>query len=377
MLRITGLSLLLGFAAVVVTLYLLFLPPDVGRPAGSSLHWEITPGDEVNPQSIALDENGVIALTFPQRHFEAKQFAYFQLALQNLSSELPHPSITLNWQSSSEPGQTRSFKLETNNYQSLWLATRELRGWEKTITDFSISLSGSPDQELEVERIALHAPKLQYQLRAIQSDLTGFVSWNRSSMNSYTGAQDTSSFYPTILFTIFWLASSGVYLLLCICFRHIRFQWEVVGLVTLCAWIALDITWQTKLLKQAAHTRDNFAGKSTTEKLMVGPDAQLYQFVHAAKTLITEDNARVFAASSDDYTGLRAAYYLYPYNAFWSLRGSEIPHRRFLRSGDYIALLKPNTSENDLHNKLLVLPGGKIAVEALLSMPAGTLVRVP
>ncbi|MFK7977426.1 MAG: hypothetical protein AB8C02_14920 [Halioglobus sp.] len=376
MLRVTGLSLLLGLAALVAMLYTIFLPPGTDQPAASSLHWTPTPGDGVNTQPISLNEHGEAVLVFQQTSFEASQFAYLYLALQNSNSQLTPPSVTLNWTSSRDAQAPRSYTLETPSYDSLWLATGELRGWEGTITKFSLALAGGPDQPLEIDDIALHPPKLEYQLRAIHSDLTAFVRWNRSSMNSHTGVRDTSSFYPTILFAAFWLASLAVYVLLTLVVNRIRFQWEVIGLVTLGAWIALDMTWQVQLVQQAANTRDTFAGKSTTEKLMVGPDAQLYAFVDAAKEKITQDNARVFAASSDDYTGLRAAYYLYPNNAFWSLKRDELPPRYFLRSGDYIALLNPNNADTNLSANVLTLPRGELLVDTLLSMPAGTLVKV-
>lgn len=379
MLRLTGLSLLLGLAALVAILYIVYLPPGLEQPAASSLHWTPSPGagpsSDSDPKSIVLDSAGEATLHFSQTPFDARHYAYLHIAIENLSSLNP-PALTLQWESSRQPGTLRSYTLETTSYESLWLATQELRGWGETITSLRVSLTGSPEQSLQMSGFALRPSKLKHQLRAIQSDLTALVQWNRSSMNSHTGVRDTSSFYPTILFTAFWLASLGFYGLLSLAIRKIQFQWEVVGLVTLSAWIALDLTWQSQLVQQAATTRDNFAGKSSTEKLMVGPDAQLYAFIDALNERVTEKNARVFAASSDDYTGLRAAYYLYPHNAFWSLDGDEIPRRHFLRSGDYIALLNPNTSDQLLSQNLIALPDGDLAVETLLSTPGGTLVRV-
>ncbi|MCP4829333.1 MAG: hypothetical protein GY889_10730, partial [Proteobacteria bacterium] len=72
------------------------------------------------------------------------------------------------------------------------------------------------------------------------------------------------------------------------------------------------------------------------------PDAKLYRSIAAVKAHIKEPDARVMIATSDLYAGMRAAYFLYPLNAFWRLERPEIPDQQYLRKGDYILVLGPS-----------------------------------
>ena len=113
-------------------------------------------------------------------------------------------------------------------------------------------------------------------------------------------------------------------------------------MIFLACWLVLDLVWQNRLLRQVAHSHFTFAGLSNEEKLAAGPDARLYRSIAAVKAHINEPDARVMVATSDLYAGMRAAYFLYPLNAYWRLERPEIPDAQYLRKGDYILLLKPS-----------------------------------
>lgn len=378
MLRITGLSLLLGCAACVALLYIVYLPAGTDQPGVVDLHWAPASGalPGATPESarrVTLTRNGAAIVDFSHAPFAAADYAYLHLSLREFGSPT---RIVLAWKPSAAGAEPSSYTIETTERDSLWIATGELRGWEGTIANMGLFIVGQPEHTVRLDAFSLYRPALEYQLRALYSDLAAFVPWNRSSMNSHTGVRHVASFYPAPLFAGLLLACVAAYLVLCIALRSVRFQWQVIGLIVLGVWIALDMFWQHRLVTQAAETRKTFASKSTPEKLAVGPDAQLYAFIAAARAHITEANARVFSASSDDYTGLRGAYYLYPLNVFWSLEGPEIPKSHFLRSGDYIVFLNPYTAQFDPAAGLLTLPRRQLRVETLVTRPAGTLVRV-
>ena len=90
-------------------------------------------------------------------------------------------------------------------------------------------------------------------------------------------------------------------------------------MIFLACWLVLDLVWQNRLLRQVAHSHFTFAGLSNEEKLAAGPDAKLYRSIAAVKAHINEPDARVMVATSDLYAGMRAAYFLYPLNAYWRL----------------------------------------------------------
>ncbi len=380
MIRIAGLSLLLGLAACVTLLYTVFLPGGVDGTVPGSLRWQppaegtaMTGGATIEGDRVILSRFGGAFVPFPPAEFDAAAYPYLHLAL---AESTPKPEIVLAWRTAADPDTSHTYALETTSRQSLWIATGELPGWQGRITTLHLIIMGQADSAITIEDFSLHTASLGAQLRAIYSDLTAFVPWNRSSMNAHTGARRVASFYPAPLFATLFLASLAIYLGLCLVVRKLRFSGAVAGLIFLVAWIGLDLVWNYRLVQQVAATRATFAGKSTPEKLAIGPDAALHAFVTASRAHIPQADARIFVASSDEYTGLRAAYYFYPFNAFWQLRGREIPRRHHLRSGDYIALLNPNTTTFDTANGTLVLEAGNLAVETLNSDSVGTLLRV-
>lgn len=374
MLRVTGLSLLLGSAAFVAVLYTIFLPGETHTASPRALVWEppVTEGAS-NGRRVVLSKHGGAVVTLPQAGFAADHYPYLHLSLQEVR---PKSAILLAWRTTSDPEANYSHQFETTSRESLWIATSELPGWEGTIQNVYLFIAGEADAAVTIDAFELHQPSLAAQLRGIYSDLTAYEPWNRSSMNSHTGARNVSAFYPAPLFAGLFLACLGAYLVLCLAVPRIQFTWSVPGLVFLSVWVCLDLVWQTRLVQQVADTRATFAGKTDDQKLRIGPDAALYQFVRSASEQIPRSDARVFVASSDDYTGLRAAYYFYPLNALWRLQTDEIPQPHFLRSGDYLALLNPTTVELDAQGSTAHFSKGSLVVDTLVSEPAGTLVRV-
>ena len=376
MLRVTGLSLLLGSAAFVAVLYIIFLPGETHTASPPALVWSppVAEGQaNPNPRRIVLNKYGGAVVSLPQTTFAADHYPYLHLSLQEVR---PKATIILAWRIASDPDANYTHKFETTERESLWVATSELPGWEGTIESVHLIIAGEADAAITVDAFELHQPGLVAQLRGIYSDLTAYEPWNRSSMNSHTGARRVSAFYPAPLFAGFFLSCLGAYLVLCLTVPRIQFAWSVTGLIFLSIWICLDLVWHKRLVDQVADTQATFAGKSDDQKLRIGPDAALYQFVRSASEAIPRADARVFVASSDDYTGLRAAYYFYPLNALWRLQTDEIPQPHFLRSGDYLALLNPTTVELNAQDSTATFSQGSLVVDTLVSEPAGTLVRV-
>ena len=153
-----------------------------------------------------------------------------------------------------------------------------------------------------------------------------------------------------------------------------RFDWRVVAAIFLTCWISLDLIWQGRLLRQLGATYETFYGK---DKLSVGPDAKLVEFIVEIKQELEPENSRVFVSSTDDYLGMRGAYYLYPRNVFWQRYGGELPHHKYFHSGDYIVLIQPTGIRFDPLTKKLLIPKRKsLSVEPVVSRRMGSLFRV-
>jgi hypothetical protein len=287
-------------------------------------------------------------------------------------------NITLTWKTTGDNPQRHFYTLENRSWHSLWLATGELRGWEGKISNVALLVAGHPQDSVVIRDVSLFPSALSYQLKAIYSDWAGYVPWTRSAMNSHSGVTKVASFYPVPLtITAFFLSLLGYGLILTFVRSQRPFSWQVVGLIFLACWITLDLAWQNRLLHQSADTYSTFSGKNTQEKRLVGPDAKLYNFVAQAAQNVEADRSRIFVSSSDEYRGLRSAYYLYPLNVYWTLSEPELPHSRFFRSGDYVLLIKPTSVRFRRVRSQLIMPdGAHLDAELLLTAPAGSLVRV-
>lgn len=381
MLKQTGLSLLFGALVLTALLKFVFLAPGTTIQNAAPLRWDAGVASDNNPlveqhgnaATIVLTKAGASFATINLTSFPADSYAFLHLALDQSNTK---GEVMLLWNTSESPGEHRSYKLESYSRKSMWLSTRELRGWEGEISSLLLLVAGQEGDTLTINDASLFAPSLQLQLRAIYSDFTAFVPWNRAAVNAHTGATHVSSFYPITLIAC-WLTLSLVgYSILSVVRASVRFDWRVVGLIFLACWLVVDFSWQNRLVRQLADTYDSFAGKTTKEKLTVGPDAPLYNFMLAVNDQTNSAGSRIFVSSSDHYTGLRGAYYLYPKNVFWTLKGPQVQPGHYLRSGDYIVLLKPNDATIDHEKNTLLASPHDLQIEVLLRDTVGQLVRV-
>lgn len=196
-------------------------------------------------------------------------------------------------------------------------------------------------------------------------------------MNTNTGVTKLSPFYPVPVVALLLFCSLLAYgALRLITPKKRRIDWRITGLIILGCWLALDLPWQYQLLRQAEKTHNQFAHKSSAEKIAVGPDAALVALTNTAKEKIDSPEARVFVASSDIYTGLRSAYYLYPLNVFWAIRGRELPFLTYLRSGDYILMNRAKTMRINDRDDKLIMSHAHLPIEVLHREKTAALVRL-
>lgn len=376
-------SLALGAIALVALLHLFFAPITMANSSAGAIIWN-PENSQTKPAPVATGDDyvqlespssGISWVKLPADQFDARDYAYLHIAVDE---PIEQPRAILTWTSGQEQQQAHAYAVESKSRESLWLATSELRGWEGSISKVQLIFASEEGEIIRIRDFSLFPASLSRQLAALYSDWTGFVSWNRSAINSHAGVTKASSFYPAPLTVVFLGLSLLAYGVLLLVFRkRWRFNWQVVSLIFLCCWIALDLLWQNRLLQQLAETHRTFSGKTTPQKLAVGPDAQLYNFVAAASSHMAADTSRVFVSSNDEYHGLRSAYYLYPNNVFWSLRGPELPHSKHLRSGDYILMVKPTKLRlNRKKGKLVVPRRPPIDAELVYDDIRGMLVRV-
>jgi hypothetical protein len=110
--------------------------------------------------------------------------------------------------------------------------------------------------------------------------------------------------------------------------------------------------------------------------LSVGPDAELFSIIQEARQHITDDNDRIFIGSSDDYIGLRSAYYMYPHNVYFMLRGPELPYSIYLKDGDYLLVVTPSSMRINYRYEQLLTKHGRQTVEIVMRKHKASLLRL-
>ena len=349
MLKATLASLLFGLAILLVVLTQFFHAPgnrespapvinmteETIEVAASS--WQLHDGI-LDLKLTEVGAGGVGLVTLLTTGIDAQDYAYLHLSVED-----PPPDLAARVSFVKSSKTAAQYVLEDRPLTDLSIAMHEFNEWDGAIEDITVLLMSKEASALTVTDISLHPASATLQLRSILSDLGSFAPWKRAQMNTHTGVAKVASFYPVPLVVTLMLLSFFAYGVMVILSRgRIAFSWTVPAMIFLACWLVLDLVWQNRLLRQVAHSHFTFAGLSTEEKLAAGPDARLYRSIAAVKTHINETDARVMVATSDLYAGMRAAYFLYPLNAYWRLEGPQLPDAQYLRKGDYILLLSPS-----------------------------------
>lgn len=376
MLRTTLLSLLLGVAGLLLSLAAMFYAGDNGI-APITLDTQGTQsGGGANGLAVTLNNRGTAAVSLPVAELAARDYPYLHIGLSDFSDSL---RVALAWEHSGEE-TAQVLPLAARPRESLWIATREIDRWRLRLSRLHLVFFGAPGQTLRVQDFSLHPAGLGRHWHAVLDDLSSFVPWRPGNINTYSAVTKTSPFYPAPLFALL-LAFCLAGFVLVSGLDYLRGKrrapnWTAAGLVFLVCWVGLDALWQYKLLRQLDETHAAFAGKTNTEKLRAGPDAELYAFVTRARAMLSPHDARVFVSSSDNYTGLRGAYYLYPFNAYWKKDGHELPHPSLLRRGDYIMVLQPAGLRVARRRGMAYATDGSFPVEVLLADRGRQLLKV-
>lgn len=383
MLRVAAISLLLGAAALIAGLTQFFPPQNTAGEKVSAIAWNAdtamvtvgTPTFIDNALQLELDSSGAGMVTLAAGAFDAGNFAFLHLALEQSASTV---GASILWTNARNPQDSKSYTIETSEREALWLSTEELRGWSGEIDTVSLRFSGRAGDTVQIRDFSLFPASATRQLLAIKSDLMAYSPWNVAAMNTFTGAFNSASFYPVVLAVALLVLSLLAYGLLLLLLRtRLQFDPAVVVLIFFASWLILDMFWQRRLLHQLVDTHHLFAGKSTEEKLAVGPDAKLYSLVAHTKPLVEAADARVFVVSSDHYFRMRTAYHFLPLNTYWANYGPALPPKKSLRAGDYIALINPSQFSFDRQRNMVVAPQRQgLRAELVFSDQTGTVVRL-
>jgi hypothetical protein len=324
---------------------------------------------------LTLDGAGRGVLVLPLPSLESRAYPLLHLRF----SEMPATeALGLFWGTSKTGGQMAQFWVPGSLEQSLWLPMGGMSVWDGKLNELAVLLQGKPGATFVVEALELLPASPRYQLKALYSDWRAFVPWGLESINRHNGIRTTgSTLYPVPVAAAVAGASLLVYGLFIFLRKGPAVDWRVLSAIFLVCWIGLDLVWQSKLWRQLVLTRETFAGMDSSAKLARGPDAALVQFTTYIRQRIAQPGARILVASSSDYRGMRASYYLYPLNVFWQRNEAELPASTYIKAGDYIVTVKPSAIRFDRQSNTLLSPQSEqLPVHLLAESDVGSLYRV-
>ncbi|MEH6586646.1 MAG: hypothetical protein V7720_08805 [Halioglobus sp.] len=249
-----------------------------------------------------------------------------------------------------------------------------IEGWTGTAASLKFGFFARPGQKVSLLQASASEPGISDHVKNILANWSGFMTWAAADVNVYTGTRESSSGpYPAQIFAGLTLALIVLYIAL----RRKKATWQGAGLIVLCSWLTLDSFWQLQLWRQIGETKTQYGGMSSHEKLLASEDAPFVQFADAARPFITGTDARVFIAGSSDYQTMVSAYYMSPANTFWHRHGPELPDARYLRTGDYIVLLRASEINYQAAVGAITLADGKqLKVREHMSDSVGALLEV-
>lgn len=383
MLRTALISLAIAMA-LLLSGYAVFDQLSAEAPATAAKTWtnrdmDVVVGLPVNAKGVAavqLDKSGRGVVEIATHNLALADLPYLQLRFRGRPEVL---AMIIGWRTEAGGRTIRNHRVGLSPGGELWLDMGDKRHWQGRATSLAVVLLGPPGGRVYLETISLRPRTIANSLRVHLDAWLTFVPWRQRSINAYIGIlAPGKTAYPVVVLTLLFTIASVVYLA-STRLRHTQsgFRWSVVGVIFTLCWIALDSLWQHRLMQQVNLTAETFAGKTREEKLLATIDNSLFRFTQQVHQAIRKKDARVFVNTTDDYLGMRGAYYLYPMNVFWERHARVLPASEYFERGDYIVLLNPAlASLNSETGKLTYGTGQTLKVRAISSTNVGALLEV-
>ncbi len=370
--------------ALLLSGYAILGQKSAGEPATTAKTWtnrdmDVLVGLPVNARGVAavrLDQSGRGVVEVATRNIALADLPYLQLRFRGRPDVL---AMIVGWRTEASGRTIRNHRVGLSPGRELWLDMGDVRHWQGQATSLAVVFLGPPGGRVDLETISLRPRTIASSLRVQLDDWLTFVPWRQSSINAYIGVTAPGkTAYPVVVLTLLFIIASMVYLTSTRLGRgRSGIRWSVVGVIFTLCWIAVDGLWQYRLTQQVTLTAETFAGKNREEKLLATNDDYLFRFAQDVRQAIHTKDARIFINTTDDYLGMRSAYYLYPMNVFWERHARALPASKFFQRGDYIVLLNPAlASLNSETGELTYGTGQILKVRAISSTNVGALLEV-
>lgn len=338
--------LAMTFAAafvICVLVYLAFAAPKQWFTDAPTVAWgprdmQIAKGAGrivANEVFVAPSDASQVVVVSVKTSFLAKDYA----AIHWSATEVPDSAdVSLLWRSDQASDKLNSLPLTVVAGRLMGVVTRDHPQWMGRIEGLAIAMKGPISEPVRIQGGTAKTLSLHETLADRVREWFVFEPWNGASINTiYGGAYSQDLPLPVLLAASSVLAALGVVALRRYRKAAIR-ALPALALYAAAAWLLLDAKWMLNLVRQADATATQFAGKRWAESREAVDDGELFDFIQKAKAMMPEAPARVIVAADSPYVRARAAYHLYPHNAFGP-RANALPEPAQMRAGDWIAVV--------------------------------------
>jgi hypothetical protein len=268
--------------------------------------------------------------------------------------------VALLWHTDYEPARVNRSTVSVVSGRLMQVEVGTDPHWIGRITGLALVVHGPLPEPVRVRGIIVKPADAVETMHDRIREWTALEPWTGTSINAVTGGADIQ-FLPLPLLLIAAIAVAGA-ALIASARRGLRaaapsVAVAVAGLFVV-AWFVLDARWAFNLSRLAQVSALRYAGKDWHEKHLAADDGALFAFIEKVRAVLPNTPARVFVIADANYFRGRAAYHLYPHNAWYEPYANKVPPVERLHAGDWIVVYRRRGVQYDAGQRRLRWDGG-------------------
>ena len=222
------------------------------------------------------------------------------------------------WRSSDDAQNVLRTDITVAGTQQIDLSTEP--DWQGEITEFGFLIAGVNGKAVEIGETLLIPDNLNTRMQLSWRAWTTFEEWSQQSINFIHGG-DYRPIVSLPLLVASWLL---ITILLFWLFTRLvetigtRQLLITAGLISLLAWVLLDIRWSANNLRQIQLSIHMQSQTADQQRSSIDLDGKIYQYIQRLKNEVLGDQpARILILGDEnaiDYYLLRAKYHLLPHS---------------------------------------------------------------
>ena len=192
--------------------------------------------------------------------------------------------------------------------------------WKGEITEFGFLIAGVNGKAVEIGEAILLPDSLNTRIQLSWRTWTTFEEWSQKSVNFLYGGDFRQVIALTTPVTAWLLLTLLLFWLFTRAGKRISSRQLLItaGLVSLCAWVLLDIRWSANNIRQIQLSFQTQWQADEQQRSSIDLDGEVYQFMQRLKSGVLGDKpARILILGDDithEYYLLRAKYHLLPHS---------------------------------------------------------------